>query len=82
MCDYCEEERTIFEKEIISENAWAWCFGESAEINLEQAKVHEDTYSLFIDRGYLRFVDKDDSMCLDHGWKIKINYCPCCGREL
>ncbi len=37
---------------------------------------------VFIDRGYLLLVDLDDCNCMDHGEKVKINYCPFCGKEV
>ena len=39
-------------------------------------------YAVFIDRGYLRLVDTEDSQCLDHGELLEINHCPMCGNKL
>jgi len=61
--------------------AWGWG-GPDYKISITQAEEHEETDSLFIDRGYMRLVDLYDSQCLDHGAKIKINFCPMCGGKL
>ena len=37
---------------------------------------------VIVDRGYLRMGDADDMQCMDHGEKIKINFCPMCGLKL
>ncbi len=42
----------------------------------------EESYSVHIDRGYLRLSMDDDNQCLDHGEKIAINFCPVCGHWL
>lgn len=42
----------------------------------------EYTMLVFVDRGHLRMVDDSEINCLDHGEKLKINYCPMCGRNL
>jgi len=47
-----------------------------------EALKHEESYSVHIDRGYLRLSQDGDNQCLDHGEKIKINFCPVCGEWL
>lgn len=42
----------------------------------------EETFSVFIDRQHLRMTIDGDSNCMDHGEKIKINFCPVCGEWL
>lgn len=47
----------------------------------EEVQGYEDDVYVFIDRGYLRLAG-NDSECLDHGEKVKINFCPLCGEWL
>lgn len=82
MCNYCEEEQSILEKQTIDECIWGWGYDPKVTATYQQAKELEYTETLFIDRSYLRFVDLEDSQCLDHGAKIKINFCPFCGEKL
>jgi hypothetical protein len=79
MCKYCEEDEVIMEKDIISPRSWGWGYDDT-KINLNQ--TDEDKFVIFVDRGFLRFVDSEDCQCLDHGQKIKIEYCPFCGDKL
>ena len=67
MCEYCEKEKKLIETE---EADYIW----------EKFCGYEDRF-VFVDRGYLRYTT-DDYSCLDHGEKIKINFCPMCGRKL
>ena len=71
MCKYCEEDAFIFEKTLTE-----------AKYLFSEQVLYEMTYGVFIDRGYLRFVDKDDCNCIESGLKIKINFCLWCGRRL
>lgn len=32
--------------------------------------------------GYIRLGDRDEMQCLDHEEKIRISFCPMCGRKL
>ena len=68
-CEYCEEREVLLTKEI----PFA---GFSNEV------IGHFPLGVFIDRGYLRLVDLEDYQCMDHGEKIKINYCPNCGENL
>ena len=75
MCDFCEKRKPLLKKTgIISDNIVIW----GGEVDLS------DTYDmhLFIDRSFIRLADPTDCQCLDHGAKIKINFCPMCGREI
>ncbi len=76
MCDYCKKEKEIITKKIVSD----WIFSWIKEVKSKD--ITYDTYNIFIDRGYLRFTDADDSQCIDHGERIKINFCPFCGEGL
>lgn len=76
MCKYCEEGESLVDFEHISVSLAAWS-GDTLAKDLPT-----DTVSLFIDRGYLRFVDKADAGCLDHGFSIKLTKCPACLEDL
>lgn len=78
MCGFCEERRTIFSMEKLDD--WVLGWDKDAVISSESAIY--STIGVFIDRGFLRMVDLDDSQCLDHGSKVAINYCPLCGMKL
>ena len=78
MCKYCENEYFLLRKDIISKGSWGW----GGDISIKESDITEDEYVLFIDRGYLRFVDLDDCQCLEAGKKVKINFCPICGNEI
>ena len=79
MCEYCENEKVIFQENVFSGLSWVWC---GPEFKIKEAEAMEYTLGVFIDRGYLRFTDLDESDCMDHGQKIKIDYCPFCGIKL
>ena len=78
MCKYCENEKTMMQIKSVSAAMIEWCGITKAR----HARDLEDDYGVFIDRGYLRLVDLDDCECLDHGKKLKINFCPVCGNEM
>jgi hypothetical protein len=78
-CKYCEKEQVIIEKETSNVNILYWAIG--TELNRKSLEATEYTLAIFIDRGYLRLVAKDDCNCLDHGEKVKLNYCPFCGEK-
>jgi hypothetical protein len=80
-CEYCQNNKTIFGMERISPSSWGWGCNDT-KINLKEAEDNMDRFEVFIDRGFLRFVEASDSDCLDHGDKIEISYCPMCGRKL
>lgn len=68
-CDYCKEDKPLIQFIQHEFNAFAnQCFEENMQI--------------IIDREHLRYCSVDDCNCLDHGEKIKINYCPMCGYKL
>ena len=81
MCDYCNNDsiEKLLKKPIL----------EDYYIGLDKKMLatelnYEPLYLLLDIRcntGYLR-ITSDDYGCLDHGEKIKIKYCPMCGREL
>jgi len=78
MCKFCKDSETIINEEFISSFSWGW----GGDISIKQDELKYINYGLFIDRGYIRFVDLDDSQCLDSGLKCGINFCPFCGIEL
>lgn len=77
-CEYCEKEKDIFEIDITDRTSWGW----GGDIKISILEAHEYKHVIFIDRGYIRSVMKDDCQCMDHGEKVKINYCPFCGDKL
>ena len=68
-CKYCENEMPMMFKNI----AWTGFGGEIQGY---------DEWQVFIDRGCLRLAAPEDCQCMDHGEKIKINYCPMCGVKI
>ena len=76
MCKYCGHEQEIMGKSIVED--WIFQFVDK----VSKDKITYSRLSIFIDRGYLRMVDKEESQCLDHGRKIEIKYCPFCGDKL
>ncbi len=79
MCDYCTEGKHILEKEVANNSILYWGIGHP--ITKEHLQSTEYDIVVKIDRGYLRLVDPDDDQCLDHGERIKINFCPFCGEK-
>lgn len=77
MCDFCERARVILDTDVVDLAMLQW-----TGCTPEDAHTFEYSLGVFIDRGYLRLVDKDDCDCLDHGARIKISYCPMCGSNL
>jgi len=77
MCEYCEGNETIIEKEFLDSWVLGW---NDAPITNKNAMY--STYKIFVDRGFLRFVPQDDTQCLDHGEKFRIKFCPMCGIGL
>ena len=77
-CEFCENSATLMKKVVVNPNLLQWlgCPNQSA---IDTAKYR---LCVFVDRGYLRMVDTDDSQCLDSGEKVKISFCPMCGRKL
>ena len=76
MCNYCEKEKTIMDENFVDD----WIFNLCKEV--KSKNINYSNYKIFIDRGYLRFVDVDDCQCMDHGKSIKISYCPFCGIKI
>ncbi len=66
MCNFCENNYPLFEKEFL--NDFVFALGIET---YEKNDANYDNYIVFIDRGFLRFVLKDDCGCMDHGEKIK-----------
>ena len=78
MCKFCEEEETLLSKNIISEGSWGW----GGDISITSSETSEDEHHLFIDRGFLRLVDIEDSQCIESGLKVEIKFCPMCGNKV
>ncbi len=77
MCQYCEDEITIFTKQSISQCSFGW--GDS-KIDLSEAILLVEC--LVIDaRGFLRLIDRENSECIDDEQTIPINFCPFCGKK-
>ena len=83
ICEYCYRvsSKSLLTANLISRASWGFGY-DGTKITLEEAEDGMDRFDLFIDRGFLRFVDVTDADCLDHGAKIAISYCPVCGRKL
>lgn len=78
-CEYCNQDRkTIFDFETLDH----WVLGWNSDVTITMDNAMFSNNTVYIDRGYLRMVDVDDSNCLDHGQKMKLNYCPFCGVKL
>ena len=71
MCEYCNKEKPLLSMDI-----------NCTSCIMSGSNAEADTYIVFIDRGYLRMADSDDCQCLDHGEKIKIDFCPMCGTKI
>jgi hypothetical protein len=68
MCEFCNEEKQLLARNVPYE-IWGKLSG------YEELQV-------IIDRGFLRLGYTDDMQCMEHGEKIKINYCPICGNKI
>lgn len=83
MCNYCNEDKlnTLIEKEEIS-SMFYFCLGHKIEaediIKLDNSVVLDIRNK----QGYIRLGDREDMNCIDTEYKLKINYCPVCGRKL
>jgi len=76
-CAYCDDRcRNIFEFEELS----GWILDWGASVTKENADYIKR--GVFIDRGWLRLVDLDGCGCMDHGERVKLKFCPFCGKEL
>lgn len=80
-CKYCDGSGHYLLSSEFIHHAIFSMLGDS-KITGNEALKHEETYSVHIDRGFLRLTQDGDGMCLDHGKKIKINFCPVCGEWL
>lgn len=79
-CKYCDDSERMIQKEVQNTNILWWGIGQ--EITEEALQCCDYNLIVFIDRGYLRLANEDDCNCMDHGEKIKIEYCPMCGRKI
>ncbi len=74
MCEYCECDKILMQEEIDVLRG----IGKIGEGGYVDKDV---LYVMYDSRGYLRLVNEDYG-CLDHGERIKMNYCFNCGRKL
>jgi hypothetical protein len=79
MCTFCENEQSMLSRERILPLSWGFGY-DDCKISLSETETI--TEHLYIDRGFLRLVNIEDSQCIESGEKIKINYCPICGNKL
>lgn len=81
-CEFCNESKIMITKEVENSGLLYWCKGKEITRELLNDCIQKGELIIHIDRGYLRLSNPDDNNCLDHGEKIKINYCPICGFEI
>lgn len=87
MCKYCNNDEILLsgKLEVLSDLAF---FGNKDldQVYVQDVKqfLEDELVRVFYDnRGYLRLTVGDDIGCLDHSEdRIKINYCPMCGKSL
>ena len=84
MCKYCTDGyTTLIDSTKISNMIW---FFSSREAKITNDDIDEVDNSVVFEirngSGYIRLGDRGDMGCLDHGGKIKIDYCMFCGRKL
>jgi len=84
-CVYCRENNNnnfILIDEVLKINdIIALSFDNKIDMTWGELDSFNESVFVYIDRGYLR-LSGPDCDCLDHGEKIKINFCPFCGRRL
>jgi len=66
-CEYCKKRKQLLSREVPHVIWGQYAFDTEMQV--------------IVDRGYLRLGFTDDMQCMDHGEKIKINYCPMCGEK-
>ena len=78
MCEYCENSKILIQKdELIEPQSFGW-----GDVKIYRSECSEYSLAVFIDRGYLRLIDPEDCNCMDHPEKIKIKFCPMCGKPI
>jgi len=80
-CKYCDDSGYFLLNNSFIDCTIFSMIGEES-ITGNEALKHEETYSVHVDRAYLRLTRDGDDQCLDNGEKIKINFCPVCGEWL
>ena len=79
MCEFCEDQKTIMEIDVISPSTVSFYGG----VKTEDADKLSYRSGVFIDtRGYLRLVDLEDCNCIEAGVKVGISFCPFCGKKI
>jgi hypothetical protein len=67
-CEYCNDKKQLLAKDVPTV--------------VFDTFTGDEEMQIIVDRGYLRLGFSDDMQCMDHGEKIRINYCPMCGKDL
>lgn len=82
MCKYCTDGyTTLIDSTKIESNICGWDSGRMTTDELEDVD-NSVVFEIRNEHGYIRLGDRSDMGCLDHGDKVKIDYCPFCGRKL
>ena len=81
-CPFCDKSEELLSIDVMDRSKWGWGYDGSIKLTLEEAERDQITKHIFIDRGYLRMAERSECGCMDHGQKVKINYCPECGKKL
>ncbi len=72
-CKYCNKDKIIMKESVINLSPFYMCGDDRINATIKEIeKIGAYELALFIDRGFLRLVEIEDSGCLDHGEKIKI----------
>jgi len=82
MCKYCEE---LAFNTIIESNYIQYGYNVFGRVGIYATPQEEDNSVVFEMRcgvGYIRLGDRSDMNCIDSDNKIKIKFCPMCGRKL
>jgi hypothetical protein len=84
MCDYCDKDKLniLIESEKINGNLIGWNKEMLATELLDLIDDNSVVLEIRNGQGYIRLGNRMDMQCIDHEEKIKINYCPICGRKL
>jgi hypothetical protein len=83
MCKYCDGSNHFLlnDEFLVCEDILILAGESNIDMTGNQLLKFKECVDVSIDRGYLRMVGEDNS-CIDHGERIKINFCPVCGEWL
>ena len=79
-CPRCKEYVVLMQEDVIGDSMISW--NPAGPHDAKTISSSRYDIAVIFDRGYLRLVDTDEAQCLDHGQKVKLNYCPWCGRKI